>query len=1246
MNKVGICTALLLSVSAMFGQTSLATVTGTITDTTGAVIANAPVTLRNLENGQVYTASSSATGNYSVAQLPIGDYDLAVTSPGFKTYSHTKFHLAAAQIMREDILLEIGAASESVTVSAESSLLKTETSELSQNVTLSQLNNLPILIVGATGSGFRDPFQAVRLVPGVRYAAGSNIGAGGAPAVVTTMVVNGTPANTYQTRLDGMTINPTSPRLLGAQMQTQPSVDALEEVAVQTSNFAAEFGAAGGAMVNMVTKSGTNAFHGGAYDYGTNEALNAHQPYLGTRNKVRQHDWGFTIGGPVKIPKIYDGTNKTFFFWSYEQFDQKGGVVASSSVPIQAYRDGNFSNLITAENRLVTTATGPALDARGRQIQSGTIFDPSTQAVVNGKNVRDPFPGNIIPTVRYDPISVKVLALIPGPQGVNFAKGLVSNNFTGTYDTSRRSKIPSIKVDQSLGAKAHVSFYFQRTNTSTPRTTAGADPFPDLITSGATSDSSGRTVRLNVDYTLTPRLLLHVGAGWNDSFFQLEAPVSNFDAFKVLGLRGQNESRYFPRVTAGVNANDQIGGMSTLGTNFPTLNLERRPTGNVSANYVTGGHTYKLGAEYRLERFPSYVRSAGLGNTSTNTTGTYNFDANYTQQPSLQGVSTNQGFQGFQLASFLLGGMSGNSAVAVTGLSTSKSQWGLYFQDTWKLTRKLTFDYGVRWDYGTYAKEQYGRNGSIGLLVPNPSASGMPGGTQFEATCHCNFATNYPYAIGPRLGVAYQINSKTVLRAGWGIVYNATSTASGSTTATAFSTTFPTNSGLITGLFQDGMPDSVHAVWPSFNAGVGQGPGTVIAMPTLLDQNSGRPARLMQWNIGLQREINRNLVVEASYVGNRGAWWTAAALSPLNALSQATLKSYGFNDFTNAADAALLTKSVGSLTAADKSNLAARGITGFPYPNFPTTQSVRQSLLPYPQYTGSGLSGAPLGNTWYDSFQMSVTQRFYHGVSFNMNYTFSKSLDTLGTPTDVFNRQLVKNLGAFDQPHQVRLTVQYQVPELKNSKMHFVSNKVTSYVLSGWGIGAYMTYQSAALITRPTSNGTTPISQFLGRGPGAAQLKKDASGQYMNPWSVDWTDYSGVHHTDPLDVNCHCFDPTKTVAFNPLAWENVPDGQFAADLSSLRFYRGIRLPTENANISRNFRFGKEGRFNLNIRAEFNNVFNRTQLPAPTGGSFSATTQKFTSGPNTGLYSSGFGTFSVLSGTTGQRTGTFVARFQF
>jgi hypothetical protein len=281
--------------------------------------------------------------------------------------------------------------------------------------------------------------------------------------------------------------------------------------------------------------------------------------------------------------------------------------------------------------------------------------------------------------------------------------------------------------------------------------------------------------------------------------------------------------------------------------------------------------------------------------------------------------------------------------------------------------------------------------------------------------------------------------------------------------------------------------------------------------------------------------------------------------------------------------------------------------------------------------------GAPLGKNWYDSLQSTVTKRFSHGLSLNANYTFAKTLVLTSTP-DPYNRNLGKNVSAFDLPHQFRFSAQYEVPRV-HSELAVLKNKAVSYALSGWGIGWTASYQSAGLVGLPTSSGSTPISNFLGYGPGPAQLIPG-----MNPWSVDWTDYSGTHHTDPLDVNCHCFDPTKTVVLNPAAWTNVPNGQFAANQSSLRWFRGIRAPSENANFGRTFRI-KE-RASLNIRVEFTNVFNRTQLPLIALGNFASAPVKFTSGPNTGLYSGGFGTLNPTAGTAGARTGLFVARFQF
>ena len=390
--------------------------------------------------------------------------------------------------MREDVTLQVGQNTESVTVSAESSLLKTESSELVSNTTLSELNNLPVLQVGATNDDVRDLFSASKMQPGVQY---SNSGLFSA---VVFAVINGTPSNTLQTRLDGATMNPTSTRLGGATMETQPSVDAIQEIAIQTSSFAAEFGTSGGAMVNLVTKSGTNQFHATAYDYAVNEVINAATPYTmlpgspneHVRNKLRQHDYGFTAGGPVWIPKLYNGSNKTFFFFSFEQFRVKNiNTTLPDTVPIAAYRNGDFSNLLTAENRLVATASGPYTDPLGRTIPSGTIFNPADFQVINGTTVRNPFPGNKIPVTSFDPVAAKILALVPLPLGPNATQ--VGSNYLAGFDQGRVSNIPSFKLDQTLGSKLHLSVYLQRTNTGTPRTITAADDLPDNITGSAIS---------------------------------------------------------------------------------------------------------------------------------------------------------------------------------------------------------------------------------------------------------------------------------------------------------------------------------------------------------------------------------------------------------------------------------------------------------------------------------------------------------------------------------------------------------------------------------------------------------------------------------------------------------------------------------------------------------------------------------------------------------------------------------------
>ncbi len=1247
MRGISLAAIFVLSASASFGQTALATVTGTITDASGAVVANAPVVVKNIENGQEYRTASTDSGNYTISQLPIGDYTLTVTSSGFKTYTHTNFHLAAQQTMREDIPLQVGQAAESVTVSAESSLLQTESSEIAGNFTVKQLDDLPLLTVGATNDGVRDYFAASRLLPGVQYCDSATCPGGGSGNAITVTVINGTPNNSLTTRLDGATMNPTSSRLGGATMETQSSSEAVQEVNILTSSFAPEFGAGGGAVVNVVTKSGTNTFHGTVYDYLVNTALNAAQPYTGLKNAIHQNDYGLTFGGPVYLPKIYNGHNKTFFFFNFEEYYQNLiNDTTPDTVPTAAYRAGNFSSLITAENRLVSTASGPYTDPLGNTIPSGTIFNPNSTQLVNGAQVRTPFVGNQIPVTSFDPVAVKILGMVPQPQGPLAAQA--GSNYLATYVGSRRSYIPSIKVDHNIGSKLHAAFYFQKTSTSTPRTGTGADDLPDNITVSGYSANAARTYRLNLDHTVTPLLLIHYTLGWNDSDFLL-GPEDFLNIQQTLGLTGATSpGRGLPLIATGVSANTAEGGMGNLGPQYDQHFWERRPSFVTSATYVKGSHTFKAGAEIRQMKYPNFNFTYTAGEYTFGTTTSTGNASNYTTQTSLNGTTVSNGFAGFGLASFLLGGAQAIAVNAPINLMTENYQAAVFLQDSWKVNRKLTLDYGLRWDYGTYQKEQFGRYGDFSATTPNPSADGRDGAIIYEANCNCNFAHNYPYAIGPRLGGAYQIDKNTVVRGGVGVVYGSldSSAATGysSNSASASTPAF----GQIVGLLQNGIPSSVQAAWPTLNnRAAGQAPGAVVGAPTLLDPNTGRPMRLLQWNVTVQRTIGRDMVVEAGYVGNRGVWEVAGAgLAPQNDLSQTTLAGYGINsaDLANATLATAFNTTISALTTAEKQALAGVGLTQFlPYGNFPQNQTVRQSLVPFPQYTGAiAPAGAPLGKNWYDALQTTFTKRFSRGLTANANYTWSKTMALTAT-NDPFNRNLGKNLSAYDVPNQLRLSAQYEVPRFHEG---IFSNKVLSYIVSGWGTGWYLNYQSAALVGLPTSTGSAPISDFLGYGPGPAQLIPG-----MSPWSVNWYNYAGVHETTPLNINCGCFNPTTTQVLNPAAFTNVPNGTFAANQSSIRSFRGPRIPSENANFSRNFRIRE--RYNFQVRAEFVNIFNRMIWPTATlsstainVGAFTTAPTKFTTGPNAGLYSGGFGTIVPETTASGERAGTLVGRFSF
>jgi hypothetical protein len=1265
---------LLLGATLMFGQGANGTITGTVTDPTGSVVPGVNVQAKNTATGAVYSGASTGAGNYAILNLPVGTYTVTATAAGFKTYTHENLAIAAAQVLREDIKLEVGAASETVTVQAEASLLKTESGEVADNITLEEMQDLPMLGIGTVNSGtsgVRNPYNVLQTLPGVtNYSAGNPFevnglggeqGAAGAGFTLTeTMREEGQDATS---------------RLIGNYVYTQmsqPNADAIQEMAVQTSTYAPEFGQAGSAVLNMTFKSGTNQFHGSAFDYFVNEDLNAGDPFSISpvsggkeQPRNRRNDFGGTFGGPVWIPKIYNGHDKTFFFFAYEQYLENNTYTFTDTVPTADFRNGDFSAIspngtcsLCAAYGIPTTPLG--FDALGRPQYANEIYDPLTRGIApNGQGYANPFPNNVIPASRFAASSLAMQNLFPQPTG----PGLI-DNYAGFIPANRYTAIPSIKADQIISPKDKLSFFWTRINTESQYSEpyGNADGLPPEIGQYRGTFIPNWTTRLNYDRTLTPTVLLHIGAGYYHTSFSDKAPFLNFQPSQF-DLSGFVQPRQFPSVSGmcvpppffiSAIGCAGYGGMQTIGTadQIQTQNYEEKPTFNTNVTWVRGNHTFKAGAELYLEQvftgnFAGVSLTTGVGPTS---------------QPFQPTVSFNGFTQGFGYASFLLGDYTSTSQTPPEFYREGNQNWGIFLQDSWKATRKLTVNYGVRWDYDTVEHEQYGRLGQFSATTPNANAGGHPGATIYANTCNCPFyQPGYPYGIGPRLSAAYQADSKTVIRGGWGVNYQFQAAPSGATIGSAgiYPLAPQPNNAQYVNIATPGS--IVSPTWPVTNPSVfPAAPGVLGApnspfgptsSPYVPDPNENRPPRIMQFNIGFERQITPNFVIDVTYVGNRAVWLPGG---PLGFLSQTSPQEYAAfhlfpypgtgpcssgggvcksSGYDNYSDYLLLQQPINNPQVIN--TMASRGITNLlPYSGFPTSASLQSILYPFPQFGAIVPANSPTGNSKYDGLQIRVNKRLSHGLFVTSNFAWAQAFDR-PAPQDFFNANatpwVLQQLPLFD----FNLTAVYTVPRFA------LLPKFAKAIVGDWQIGWYSNYQSGMFLLPPTS----PTLNFLPsediRVPGVPL------------------------YTPGVNINDHgTFNGEYTQVLNPAAWQPCPVDATCAPAYNgalgptatlyYRDFKGPRIPTENANLGRHFKVKKGDHvYDLYIRGEFVNIFNRTLFPNP---ATNVNPQNPVSrlGPN-GPILGGFGTIAAYFApgsysTTPPyligRTGTIIARFSF
>ena len=1022
MQKVGLCrvgflvaAAVLLLPVASFPQASQGSISGTIVDPSGAVVADVELVLKNLATGTETRRASDAGGLYAFPNLTPGTYMLTVNSPGFKVYVQNQVVVALGSDVRLDVRLSLGPQTEQIEVLG-SSPMNYDSGSHEDGISPGTLEQLPLLMAGTV----RSSASFAILMPGVST---------GGTADPFDARTNGGMQSGDEAVLDGVSMQQghMSQSGMTSLFQDFPySPDMVSEVKVVSSSYAPEYGASTGGQVVAVTKSGTDEFHGSMFEYYRNDSFNATQFGAAEKPENIQHNFGANLGGPMKVPGLWSSSVKTYFYVNLEGFRTEGGVNAPTvSIPSMRQRAGDFSDWVDANGNLIP------------------IYDPATTRVVNGVVVRDPFPGNIIPADRISPLAQEWLQYLPAP-----TRDGPLNNYTGAPvpDTILGdSNYLFGRFDSYVGDKDHfaVSLWHQRAPVKFNSV------LPQQLASEDLSDPQNSSVhRFNWDHTFSPDVLNHLAFGYlnrNEGYGCVNAEFVD-TLPKIPGVALHTVP---PQITFS-------DGFATWGCNSGRnlQNITTRPTYvlNNILTWVKGSHTIKGGFEYR--------NIGGNLHNDGNQAGTFAFDRGAT---GLLGVNS-----GSPIASFLLGTVDSANVDFrdVTTTYVRQNAWVFHLGDTWRVNSKLTLNYGLRWDYFSPSKEKYNRFSFFDPNGPNPAAGGRPGRLAFAGTEWGEASYGEPYpedpwkgGFAPRIGGTYAVDDKTLIRAGWGIFYDRAYypgwgggiSQDGFASNVAFSSSL---GGLQPAfLLQEGFPQDFVA--PPFIDSTFRNGQDLNYRP--LDANE-RP-RSHQWNLTVDREISRGLTLGLAYVGSKGKR-LPSNIVPLNALDPAYL-------------------SMGALLYDEfQPGQASLNGVPLPYEGWveqmqSCAPSVAQALRPYPQYC-SNLQGLNEnhGESTYHSLQAKLEKRFTGGTYFLVSYTLSRLHSSASTNVQrdadtwsnvsgnisPYEQERNRALALDDATHVLSAALVWDIPWAKES------SGAKKALLDGWQLATIFRYSSGTPI--------------------------------------------------------------------------------------------------------------------------------------------------------------------------------------
>jgi hypothetical protein len=1172
-----------LTAKSLYGQVGAdrVAVTGLVTDPSGAAIPGATVTLINQETSVKTVIATNSAGNYTTPAMVLGsNYTLQVEKAGFRTYVHPALDLTiGGRTYTENVTLEVGKAIQTIQVRAATPLINTQSSTVSYDVGANYYKNLPDVM----GADVRLAETKLVLTPGYIPTAPNGDAIFRGDAFFSR--INGGQTESWESWFDGAEYGYAE----GHQQTHESSIPyaSVRELTTTVNNFSAQYGHTSGGLALYTTKSGTDKFHGNLYDFYTSSGVDANNFFLNSSGvnilPLSQDNSGFDFGGP--IPKIHKW-GKTFWFTNYDRLDYHSTVNIGyqNTLPTVAERAGDFSELMSppaatlAANGCSSAPCQVGTDALGRPIYYGELFNPATTRFVNGVPVRDPYPGNMIPST--DPLEagnkggLKVNSLEP-PLDRNTL--FTPNEFGGTSDDNDKINVWTwlLRVDHTFSPKWTASVtYFQNHR---PRTAhCGGPQGCSTVNNGQTDSAANDTYIGQGFYQLITNHFIH---------FQLSTVIKP-NLFNHATLAYDRWVMNGHQLSSGVGWNQVLGlGLPNQpifnNAGFPSLNFSGGPTGgytndgtpwlyngnDISNRYqfyddltwIVGKHTFEAGLQSAYFTFPQTGWADDTG-------GTFNFHAQSVGGFNSAGAGLPT--TGDAYAAFLLGQVDYGTFQYPINYMPRFWYAAPWVNDSWKVMPKLTLELGLRLDWNSHLSEEFGRFSTFSPTTPNPGAGNHPGAMLFGPKYAYG---NDAWGLGPRFGFAYQLGNNSVIRGGFGEYFGPEIQGSASGYPINGYQTFPTvanTSGDVTPTyyFGSGFPASAITVPPDLSPSVMNGGSPVGVLP-----NSYEMPRYLNWSISYGHQFGSNISINAGYVGNHATrlYDNAVTLGPYANENPGNVLKYG-GALTNGA----FTNGVPNAAA------IAAGFSTPPYAGF--TGDLAQALLPWPQYQGAGILWRMPhdGMSHFNSFQAQFNWRGRHN-STTVAYTLSRLINNSADQGEASVNNVVQNPSNMndlygpsydDVPNVLTIGEVFHLPFGQGQFFGQNATGLLGKLISHWDASGVLSYQSGRPLVMYVDNNLAPL------------LFNNA--KYPNL----------VSGANPVSDAAFYSNPQTHSYFNPAAFSVPGLFSFGNAPRTTTSIRGPHYYNEDLDVYKDTYFGEEKY--VRFEAEFGNIFNRVDFCNP------------------------------------------------